>query len=251
MSEEPPNPSVKRLPLVVSLVLVVGAVVSWWINTVLAMILVVTALFVLVVGAFTGHLEQVQAQTYERRRRVYQEWGSIPVERLDLLEEQMRESLRQFSTETHEEGFEIPVDDVENESAGLVHDIPVEVVDGIGRIFGERLRAADIGALDELAAADSTLISEICSVQKAEAEAWIADAKAIVEGAGVTSILELAMSDPEELLQKVERALEEGLFEIPDGHEITIWAARHWIAAANEHIVLTPEDIRKWSEDKS
>lgn len=251
MSEEPPSPGVKRLPLVVSLILVVVAVLSWWINTVLAMILVVSALFVLVIGVCTGPLEQVQVQTYERRRRMYREWDSIPVERLDLLEEQMRDSLRQFSTETEEEGFEIPVDEVESESTGLVHDIPVEVVDGIGRSFGKKLRAADIASLDELAAADAAQIAKICSVEKKEAEAWIADAKAIVEGAGVTSILELAMSDPEELLLKVEQALEEGLFEVPKGHDFTIWATRHWIAAANEHIVLTPEDIRKWSEDKS
>jgi hypothetical protein len=250
MSEEPPSPSVRRLPLVVSLILIVLAVVSWWLNTVLAMILVVSAMFVFVVGACTGPLEQAQVQTYERQRRIYREWDSIPVERLDLLEEQMRESLRQFSTEPEEEGFEIPVDEVESESTGLVHDIPVEVVDGIGRSFGKKLRAGDISALDELAAADATNVAKICSVEKKEAEAWIADAKAIVEGAGVTSILELAMSDPEELLQKVEQALEEGLFAIPKGHDFTIWAARHWIAAANEHIVITPEDIRKWSEDK-
>jgi len=231
MSEEPPSLSVKRLPLVVSLILVVAAVITWWINTVLAMILVVSALFVLVLGACTGPLGQVQVQTYERRRRMYREWDSVPVEKLDLLEEQMRESLRQFSTETEDEGFEIPVDEVEGESAGLVHDIPVEVVDGIGRSFAKKLRAADIAALDELAAADSTQIAEICSVEKKEAKAWIADAKAIVEGAGVTSILELAMSDPEELLQKVEQALEEGLFEVPKGHDFTVWAARHWIAA--------------------
>jgi hypothetical protein len=227
------------------------AVISWWINTVLAMILVVLALFVFILGACTGPLEQVQVQTYERQRRMYREWDSVPVERLDLLEEQMRESLKQFSTESEDEGFEIPVDEVEGQSTGLVHDIPVEVVDGIGRSFGKRLRSADIAALDGLAAADPTKVAEICSVEEKEAMAWVADAKAIVEGAGVTSILELAMSDPEELLQKVEQALEEDLFEIPKGHEFTIWAARHWIAAANEHIVLTPEDIRKWSEDRS
>ncbi|UCH05034.1 MAG: hypothetical protein JSW05_02425 [Candidatus Thorarchaeota archaeon] len=251
MSEEPPSPGVRRLPLVVSLILVVVAVVSWWINTVLAMILIVSALFVFVVGACTGPLEQVQVQTYERRRRIYREWDSIPVEKLDLLEEQMRESLKQFSTETEDEGFEIPVDEVGSETVGLVHDIPVEVVDGIGKSFGKKLRAAEISALDELAAADAALIAKVCSIKKKEAKAWIADAKAIVEGAGVTSILELAMSDPEELLQKVENALEEGLFEVPKGHDFTMWAARHWIAAANEHIMLTPEDIKKWSEDKS
>ena len=250
MSEGSPSPSVKRLPLLVSLILVVLAVITWWINTVLAMILVVSALFVFVIGACSEPFEQVQAQTYERRRRIYREWDTIPVDRLDLLEEQMRESLKQFSTETEEEGFEIPVDEVESESIGLVHDIPVEVVDGIGRSFGKKLRAADMSALDELAAADSKQVAKICSIENKEAEAWIADAKAIVEGAGVTSILELAMSDPEELLQKVKDALEEGLFEVPEGHDFTIWAARHWIAAANEHIVLTPEDIRRWSEDK-
>ncbi|MFQ5832727.1 MAG: helix-hairpin-helix domain-containing protein [Candidatus Thorarchaeota archaeon] len=251
MSQVKSQESIRRAPIVASLLLTILAVITWWINTVLAMVLVFSALFAFVYGVCTLPFQEVQAQTrVVRRRRMHREWDRIPLERLDLLEEQMRESLKQFEVEAEEEGFAIPVDDVESESAGLVHDIPVEVVDGIGRTFGRKLREADVSSLDDLAASDAAKIAKICSVGRPEAEAWVADAKAIVQGAGVTSILELAMSDPEELIQKVEQAVEDGFIEVPKGHEFTIWAARHWIAAANEHIVLTPEDIKRWSEDQ-
>ncbi len=251
MSQGESQGSIRKAPLVAFLLLAILAVITWWINTVLAMVLVFSSLFAFVYGVCTLPLQEVQVQTRAvRRRRIYGEWDRIPVERLDLLEEQMRESLKQFDVETEEEGFSIPVDEVEGESAGLVHDIPVEVVDGIGRTFGRKLREAAVSSLDDLAAADAAEIAKICSVGIKEARPWVADAKAIVQGAGVTSILELAMSDAEELLQKVEQAVEDGFIEVPRGHEFTIWAARHWIAAANEHIVLTPEDIKRWSEDQ-
>jgi hypothetical protein len=103
--------------------------------------------------------------------------------------------------------------------------------------------------LEDLALSSHDRVAEACNIDSNEAAGWIADAIGICHGAGMTSVLELALSDAEELLDRLELALEEGLISIPKNHEFTIWKVRNWITAANEHIILSPEDIRRWAED--
>jgi hypothetical protein len=184
-----------------------------------------------------------------RKRRL----DGMTMERIDLLEKRMRESLEEIVTMEEEEekdtSYAIPVDDVESESSGLVHDIPVEVIDGIGKTYGMMLQNIGVENLEDLALSSHDRVAEACNIDSNEAAGWIADAIGICHGAGMTSVLELALSDAEELLDRLELALEEGLISIPKNHEFTIWKVRNWITAANEHIILSPEDIRRWAED--
>lgn len=233
--------------LIAAAVLLIASSVLWWVNTVAAMLVLFSAMFIAVYTLCSIPLNQPPPRV--RRRR----WDGMSVERIDLLEQRMRESLEEIvmmeEDEEPEESYAIPVDEVDGVSTGLEHDIPVEVVDGIGKAYGMKLREIGITNLEELALSSPERVREACEVTLSEAAGWVADAIAIFMGAGMTSVLELAMSDAEEIIKRIEMALENGTIRVPEGHEFTIWNARHWITAANEHIMLSPEDIRRWSED--
>jgi hypothetical protein len=233
---------------IVAIALIIASMLLWWINTVAAMLLLFASMFV-IVYTFCA-IPVTQPPPVVRKRR----WDGMTIERIDFLEKRMRESLEEIvSMEEEEEkdtSYAIPVDDVESESSGLVHDIPVEVIDGIGKTYRMKLQDIGVENLEDLAIASHESVAEACSIESNEAAAWIADAIGIFLGAGLTSVLELAMSDAEEILTRIELALEEGRISVPKNHEFTIWKARYWITAANEHIILSPEDIRRWAEDK-
>jgi hypothetical protein len=232
---------------IVAIILFIVSVFLWWANTVAAMLFLFAAMFVIVYTFCAIPISQPPPVV--RRRR----WDGMTIERIDLLERRMRESLEEIVTMEEEEekdtSYAIPVDDVESESSGLVHDIPVEVIDGIGKTYGMKLQNIGVEKLEDLALSSHDRVAEVCNIDSNEAAGWIADAIGICHGAGMTSVLELALSDAEELLDRIELAFEEGLISIPKDHEFTIWKTRHWITAANEHIILSPEDIRRWAED--
>lgn len=54
---------------------------------------------------------------------------------------------------------------------------PVEVIDGIGPVFAQRLTSAGIGDVDLLAAASADSVSEAAGVSVARARTWIEKAK--------------------------------------------------------------------------
>ena len=233
--------------LLAAILLIFASIVIWWGNTVVAMLVLFAAMFIVVYTLCSIPLDQPPPRARQRR------WDGMSIERIDLLEQRMRESLEEIvmmeEEETLDESYTIPVDEVDEASTGLEHDIPVEVIDGIGKAYGMKLREIEITNLEELALSSPERVQGACQVTIEEAAGWVADAIAIFMGAGMTSVLELAMSDPEEIIKRIETALENGTIRMPDGHEFTIWSARHWIAAANEHIMLSPEDIRRWAED--
>ncbi|MFW9911096.1 MAG: hypothetical protein ACFFEU_01405 [Candidatus Thorarchaeota archaeon] len=233
--------------LIATVALILASIVIWWGNTVAAMLVLFAAMFIAVYTLCSIPLEQPSPRASRRR------WDGMSFDRIDLLEQRMRESLEEIvmmeEEEEPDESYAIPVDEVDEASAVLEHEIPVEVVDGIGKAYGIRLREIGITNLEELALSSPERVQEACEVTLNEAAGWVADAIAIVMGAGMTSVLELAMSDAEEIIKRIELALESGTIRVPEGHEFTVWSARHWIDAANEHIMLSPEDIRRWAED--
>lgn len=233
---------------IVAIALIIASVLLWWVNTVAAMLLLFASMFVIVYTFCT--IPMTQPPPVVRKRS----WDGMTIERIDLLEKRMRESLEEIVTMEEEEekdtSYTIPVDDVESESSGLEHDIPVEVIDGIGKTYGMKLQNIGVENLEDLALASHDRVAEACNVDSNEAAGWVADAIGICLGAGMTSVLELALSDAEEILDRIELAIEDELISIPKNHEFTIWKARNWITAANEHIILSPEDIRRWAEDK-
>ncbi|MHA2142389.1 MAG: helix-hairpin-helix domain-containing protein [Candidatus Thorarchaeota archaeon] len=237
-----------RNMLFLVVVLAITSIILWWANTVAAMLALFASMFVFVYTLCT--VPATPPPLVVRQRRL----DGMSVDRIDLLEKRMRESLEEIVMMEEEEetdtSYAIPVDDIDDAPSGLEHEIPVEVIDGIGKAYGMRLREVGIGNLEDLALSNPEQIREACNVALNEAVGWVADAIGIFLGAGMTSVLELAMSDADEIIKRIELALKEERINVPDGHEFTIWSARHWISAANEHIMLSPEDIRRWAEDK-
>ena len=233
--------------LIATVALILGSIIIWWGNTVAAMLALFAAMFMAVYALCSVPLDQPSPEG--RRRR----WDGMSIERIDLLEQRMRESLEEIvmmeEEQEPDESYAIPVDEVDEASSVLEHEIPVEVIDGIGKAYGMRLREIGITNLEELALSSPERVREACEVTLSEAAGWVTDATAIFMGAGLTSVLELAISDAEEIIKRIELALENGTIRVPEGHEFTVWSARHWIDAANEHIMLSPEDIRRWAED--
>ncbi|MFX1272892.1 MAG: hypothetical protein ACFFAX_14485, partial [Promethearchaeota archaeon] len=188
--------------LIAAVALIVASIIVWWANTVVAMLVLFAAMFVAVYTLCSIPLDQPPPGV--RRRR----WDGMSVERLDLLEQRMRESLEEIvmmeEDEEPEESYAIPVDEADEASTGLEHDIPVEVIDGIGKAYGMKLREIGITNLEELALSSPERVQEACEVTLNEAAGWVADAIAIFMGAGMTSVLELAMSDAEEIIKRIE-----------------------------------------------
>jgi predicted flap endonuclease-1-like 5' DNA nuclease len=242
-----PEQKTRSIFVIAAITLALASIVVWWINTVAAMLFLFAAMFVAVYTFCSVPLNQPPARVRQRRL------DGMSIERIDLLEKRMRESLEEIvmmeEEEESEASYAIPVDEVEEVSTGLEHDIPVEIIDGIGKAYSTRLQEIGILNLEDLALSSPERIQEACDVTPQEAAGWVADAIAIFMGAGMTSVLELAMSDADEIIKRIQLALENEKIRAPEGHDFTIWKARHWITAANEHIILSPEDIRRWAED--
>ena len=77
----------------------------------------------------------------------------------------------------------------------------------------------------------------------------ISDAKGIIEGAEITSIFDLAMADPDEVLTKVTRAVNNAVINIPDNHNFTLQKITNWIDKANNIIsTFDVDEIQKLIE---
>ena len=62
-------------------------------------------------------------------------------------------------------------------SGSSIEAIPVDTVDGIGPVFAQRLTAAGLGSVADLAEASPDAVSEAASVSVARANSWIDQAK--------------------------------------------------------------------------
>ena len=56
-------------------------------------------------------------------------------------------------------------------------DVPVDVVDGIGPVFAQRLSTAGLGSVESLAAASPDAVAEAAGVSVARANSWIEQAQ--------------------------------------------------------------------------
>ncbi|MFX0107824.1 MAG: helix-hairpin-helix domain-containing protein [Candidatus Hodarchaeota archaeon] len=234
--------------LVVFIALVSLAVLLWQINTVLSVILTFGGIFVFFYNICISPL-QAEIEGGRPRRSRYERMRTL---RFDIgsLDDEMLKAVKLDETKDDYETFSVPVEDFEGDPLGLIHDIPVDVIKGIGEAHTLMMADNGVETLEGLADADPDWIASICGEELLTAEKWIFDAMAVIYGAGISSILELAMSDPDEILGKVELSIESGLIELPDDHDFNLRSAKHLIAEANRRIVLTPEDIKRWTRDR-
>lgn len=136
--------------------------------------------------------------------------------------------------------------EVEVPRAELV-ELPIETIEGIGPVYGKRLREAGIATVQDLLASRPDDVAKICDVSEDEAQRWIAmsrfcwlqsiseeDAEAIVYAAGISTLKELANADPERLLADVREGVELGHVQVPEGYEFTLEMVKKWIDEAKD-----------------
>jgi len=143
-----------------------------------------------------------------------------------------------------EEHAEMHVPAAEKPAAPLT-DLPIESIEGIGPVYGKRLRNAGIPTVEELLAADPQNIADVCDVNLEQAERWVAmgrfswldtvseeDAEAIVFATGMEDLKSLSEADAEDLYKKIEHALAEGDVRVPAGYTFSVEQIQKWIDEA-------------------
>jgi predicted flap endonuclease-1-like 5' DNA nuclease len=146
--------------------------------------------------------------------------------------------------ESEEEHPELHVPAVEEPAAPLT-DLPIESIEGIGPVYGEKLRNAGFPTVMEMLSAEPENVATICDVSTEQAERWIAmcrfswldtvseeDAEAIVFATGMEDLRSLAEADADDLYEKIEAALAEGDVRVPAGYKFSIEQIQKWIDEA-------------------
>lgn len=124
-------------------------------------------------------------------------------------------------------------------------ELPIETIEGIGPKYGALLREKGIETVAELVVALPNSIAEICSVDEAQAQRWVAmsrfcwldsiseeDAEAIVYGGGILDLQELADANAAKLLDEIKTAVSLGHVRIPADYTFTLDMVKAWINEA-------------------
>lgn len=143
-----------------------------------------------------------------------------------------------------EEHAEVHVPAVEEPAAPLT-DLPIESIEGIGPVYGAKLREAGIPTVAEMLAADPENVAAVCDVNVDQAERWIAmsrfswldtvseeDAEAIVFATGMDDLKSLSEASAEDLYKKISDALAEGDVRVPAGYKFSVKQIQGWIDEA-------------------
>ncbi len=138
------------------------------------------------------------------------------------------------------------VPEVEEPRAELTQ-LPIETIEGIGPVYGQKLRDNGISTVQELLAAKADEVAKICDVSEEEAQRWITmsrfcwletvseeDAEAIVYAGGITSLKELAEADPEQLFNDIQEGVKLGHVQVPKDYTFSLEAVKKWIAEAKD-----------------
>ncbi|MBD3408543.1 MAG: hypothetical protein GF411_20635 [Candidatus Lokiarchaeota archaeon] len=224
------------VPLAIMVLSLIMAFTFWWSNGVLAILLMVVALASCVFSACQFTFEPSDGQV-------------IAVRASDIQQRRVRPRRDPFREETIaiEEIIDLESADPEEKITDIQQDLPVEIIDGIGQSYGSRLREMNIDIVKKMVTVHPEVIKQICEVNRETAEHWIADAKCLIKGARIYSILELAMSEPAEVLIKIEKAIDKGKLDLPNSYEINEWKIRQWIDTANDIMSsISSDDFRKW-----
>jgi predicted flap endonuclease-1-like 5' DNA nuclease len=126
--------------------------------------------------------------------------------------------------------------------------LPIETIEGIGPVYGKLLRKAGYSTVADIIGVVAEQIAEICDVNIAQAERWIAmsrfawldkiseeDAEAIVFATGITDLGTLAEADAVEMQRKIDHALKSGHVRVPAGYAFTLEKIKNWISTAKKH----------------
>ena len=123
--------------------------------------------------------------------------------------------------------------------------LPVETIEGIGKVYGKLLRDAGIPTVADLLGEEPERVAKICDVNVEQAERWIAmsrfswldtiseeDAEAIVFATDMEDLESLAAADALNLYKKIEAALAKGDVRVPAGYKFSVERIQKWINEA-------------------
>jgi len=129
--------------------------------------------------------------------------------------------------------------------AAAPEELPVETIEGIGKIYGKLLRDAGVPTVADLLGEEPERVSKICDVTVEQAERWIAmsrfswldtiseeDAEAIVFATGMDNLESLASADASTLHKEIEDALAKGDVRVPAGYKFSKEQIQKWIDEA-------------------
>lgn len=138
------------------------------------------------------------------------------------------------SEEIHREG----VLDLKTEKGQL----PVDTIEGIGRIYSRELSELNIHYVYELAEAKPEEVAQVSGINKETTKLWIAmanltlldsaseeDAEGIVKAANIVTVRELAQADPTALYTTIMEAIEAGNVQVPSQYSLTKRRVKKWI----------------------
>ncbi len=122
---------------------------------------------------------------------------------------------------------------------------PVEEVEGIGQVYGGKLRRSGIKYVEQLGKASATKVASTCDVPKDTAQKWVymarllavpsvgeEDAEALVLACGITTRKQLSEADPASLYRKISRAVAAGKVIVPKDYKFTRQMAETWVKDA-------------------
>jgi len=127
---------------------------------------------------------------------------------------------------------------------------PVDSIEGIGPVLGGKLRNAGIHTVTDLALASSKDLTKL-EISEKRATEFISMAKLMVKGdlSGIEGVDEqaaellvvagkidskekLARSSPEELYDKLRKAIESRAVRVPKGYQLTVEDVKRWVDSA-------------------
>ena len=155
-----------------------------------------------------------------------------------------KETVTPIPSEPDDGHTEMHVPAVEKPAAPLT-DLPIESIEGIGAVYGRKLREAGIPTVEEMLAADPDHVAEVCDISVEQAERWIAmsrfswldtvseeDAEAIVFATGMDTLKSLSEANADDLYKKISDALNEGDVRVPAGYKFSVEQIQKWIDEA-------------------
>ncbi len=190
----------------------------------------------------------IDSDTRERTRRKPRDYRyGDPTDLEERISKMIEDELsapregKQNSSEVDPDAFDsVPI---------IEHSLPIGIIDGIGRNTSNQLSNFGVNVLEDLSELSGSRLIEMCDTDLETAERWIAEAKAIILGAGIKSIMDLSVANDEEVYQRVSGAVEKGTINFPDSYEFTRWVVKRWIESAIYHMTsVEPDEIRKWFE---
>ncbi|MHA1935602.1 MAG: helix-hairpin-helix domain-containing protein [Candidatus Thorarchaeota archaeon] len=234
--------------LVVSFIFVGFAIVLWWSLTVASIVLLVAAISIWIFSIcnFEVYVEPtwIDTDATERRESKPREYRyGDPTD----LEERISKMIEdELSSQKGREQYSSEVDTFDSIPI-IEHSLPTGIIDGIGRNISNQLAKSGVEVLEDLAELSSSRLTELCDTDLESAERWIAEAKAIIVGARIKSIMDLSVAHDEEIYQSVSDAIDKGIISFPDDYEFTRWVVKRWIESAIHHMTsVEPDEIRKW-----